>query len=59
MQTLLIILVVLFISLAVFIPLLEKYTREKGEIKAGRLSQYIFPLIAVMLVLALLRHFMG
>jgi hypothetical protein len=59
MTTLITILAVLFLSLIVVIPLVEKYTRKHGPIQTGNMQRYIFPLLAVLLVLAVLRFYLG
>jgi hypothetical protein len=57
METLLIILAVLFLALIVILPLVEKYA-PKGESRDyGKLTRFIFPLMAVLLVAQLIRHF--
>lgn len=62
MGTLLIILGVLFLTLIILLPLLEKYA-AKGE-ENGRnqkdyshLTRYIFPLIALLIVLQILNYY--
>lgn len=62
MGTLLIILGVLFLTLMILVPLLEKYA-AKGE-STGRspkdyshLTRYIFPLIALLIVLQILNYY--
>ncbi len=59
MTTLITILAVLFLSLIVVIPLVEKYTKKHGPIQTGNMHRYIFPLLAVLLVLGVLRYYMG
>jgi hypothetical protein len=57
METLLIILAVLFVVLIVILPLVEKYA-PKGETRDyGRLSRWIFPLMALLLVAQLVRYY--
>lgn len=57
METLLIILAVLFLALIVILPLIEKYA-PKGESRDyGQLSRFIFPLMAVLIVAQMIRHF--
>jgi len=57
MKTLLIILAVLFVALMVILPLVEKYA-PKGESRDyGNLTRFIFPLMAVLIVAQMIRHF--
>jgi hypothetical protein len=57
MKTLLIILAVLFVALIVILPLVEKYA-PKGESRDyGNLTRYIFPLMAVLILAQMIRHF--
>ena len=57
MGTLLIILVVLFLTLIVVLPLVEKYA-PKGEARnAGNLSRFIFPLVALLIVAQIIRYY--
>ncbi|TGN40241.1 hypothetical protein [Marinobacter confluentis] len=57
MGTLLTILAVLFLGLIVIIPLVEKYA-PKGESRDySKITRWIFPLLALALVLQMLRHF--
>ena len=59
MTTLITILAVLFLSLIVVIPLVEKYTKKHGPIQTGNMHRYILPLMAVLLVLGVLRYYTG
>ncbi|GGC70906.1 hypothetical protein GCM10011362_19180 [Marinobacter halophilus] len=57
MQTLLIILVVLFAALVVLIPLIEKFS-PKGEPQGyDKLSRFIFPLLALAIVLQIVAYY--
>ncbi len=57
METLLIILAVLFVALIVILPLVEKYA-PKGESRDyGNLTRFIFPLMAVLIVAQMIQHF--
>jgi hypothetical protein len=57
METLLIILAVLFVALIVILPLVEKYA-PKGESRDyGNLTRFIFPLLAVLILAQMIRHF--
>lgn len=57
MGTLLTILAVLFLALIIIVPLVERYA-PKGEPRDyGNLSRWIIPLVALLLVLQLIRHY--
>ncbi|AKO51804.1 hypothetical protein ABA45_04700 [Marinobacter psychrophilus] len=57
METLLIILAVLFVALIVILPLVEKYA-PKGESRDyGNITRFIFPLMAVLILAQMIRHF--
>ncbi|AFP29847.1 hypothetical protein [Marinobacter sp. BSs20148] len=57
METLLIILAVLFVALIVILPLVEKYA-PKGESRDyGNLTRFIFPLMVVLILAQMIRHF--
>jgi len=57
MGTLLTILAVLFVGLIIIIPLIEKYA-PKGEARDyGNIMRWIIPLMALLLVLQLFRHY--
>lgn len=57
METLLIILAVLFLALIVIVPLVEKYA-PKGEGRDySKITRWIIPLMALAIVLQLFRHY--
>jgi hypothetical protein len=57
METLLIILAVLFVALIVILPLVEKYA-PKGESRDyGNITRFIFSLMAVLILAQMIRHF--
>lgn len=57
MGTLLTIIAVLFVALFIIIPLVEKYA-PKGEGRDyGNIARWIIPLMALILVLQLIRHY--
>tara|TARA_R110002167_G_C12503175_1_gene636536 strand:- start:234 stop:461 length:228 start_codon:yes stop_codon:yes gene_type:complete len=57
MGTLLIILIVLFLALIVILPLVEKYA-PKGETRGyGNLTRFIFPLVALLIVVQMIRYY--
>ncbi|MBD3655088.1 MULTISPECIES: hypothetical protein [Marinobacter] len=57
MQTLLIILAVLFAALFVLVPLLEKFSPKGKPQDYRRLSRFIFPLLALLIVLQLIAYY--
>jgi hypothetical protein len=57
METLLIILAVLFVALIVILPLVEKYAPKGESRNYGNLTRFIFPLMAVLIVAQMIRHF--
>lgn len=59
MTVLLSILAILFVVLAVGIPLIEKYTTEKSDEELGKITRYM-PALMIILVLGItIRYFMG
>lgn len=59
MTTLFIILVVLFAALFIIVPLLEKHASKGDAIDESRISRWIIPLMALVLVLAIARYYFG
>lgn len=57
METLLIILAVLFVALIVILPLVEKYAPNGESRDYGNLTRFIFPLMAVLILAQMIRHF--
>lgn len=57
MGTLLIILAVLFLALIIILPLVEKYAPKGEERNYGNLTRLIFPLMAVLIVVQMIRHY--
>ena len=57
METLLIILAVLFVALIVILPLAEKYAPKGESRNYGNLTRFIFPLMAVLILAQMIRHF--
>ncbi|GAP75477.1 MULTISPECIES: hypothetical protein [Pseudoalteromonas] len=49
-----IIIIVLFVSLAILVPLLERYQHQLGLNKMMRFRKYILPLVGISLVVQLL-----
>ena len=57
MGTLLAILAVLFLGLIIIIPLVEKYAPKGENRDYSKVTRWILPLIALLIVLQMLRHF--
>lgn len=57
MGTLLIILAVLFLALVVILPLVEKYAPKGESRNVGNLTRLIFPLVAVLIVVQIIRYY--
>ncbi|MCM0612987.1 hypothetical protein KFJ24_10940 [Marinobacter sediminum] len=57
MGTLLTILAVLFVSLIIIIPLVEKYAPKGERRDYGNIARWIIPLMALIIVVQLLRHY--
>ncbi|TQV84669.1 hypothetical protein FKG94_03865 [Exilibacterium tricleocarpae] len=57
MGNLLIILGVLFLLLIVAVPLIERFGGKQSDADISKMSRYILPLIALLLVLQAIRHF--
>lgn len=61
MTTLFIILVVLFAALFILVPFLEKHaSKGKGPaVDDRKITRWIIPLMALVMVLAIARHYFG
>ena len=59
MTTLFIILVVLFAALFLVIPFLEKHASKGDAIDDRKISRWIIPLMALVLILAIARYYLG
>jgi len=59
MTVLLSILAILFLVLAVGLPLIEKYSTEKSDEELGKMTRYMPALMAVLIIGMALRYFMG
>lgn len=57
MKALLIILTVLFVTLIVVLPLVEKYAPKDDGRSSGNLSRFIFPLVAVLIIAQIVRYY--
>jgi hypothetical protein len=59
MTVLLSILAILFLVLAVGLPLIEKYSTEKSDEELGKITRYMPALMAVLIIGIALRYFIG
>jgi hypothetical protein len=57
MGTLLAILAVLFLALIIIVPLVEKYAPKGQTRDYSKITRWIIPLMALVLVLQLFRHY--
>jgi len=54
-----IILGILFLTLIILIPLLEKYGRERSPEEIQKITRFFVPLMIIMLIAMSIRYFMG
>jgi len=59
MTVLLSILGILFLVLAVGLPLIEKYSTEKSDEELGKMTRYMPALMTVLIIAMAVRYFMG
>ena len=59
MTVLLSILAILFLVLAVGLPLIEKYTTEKSDAELGKMIRYMPALMAILIIGMAIRYFMS
>ena len=59
MTVLLSILAILFLVLAVGLPLIEKYTTEKSDAELGKMTRYMPALMAILIIGMAVRYFMS
>ena len=59
MTVLLSILAILFLLLAVGLPLIEKYTTEKSDAELGKMTRYMPALMAILIIGMAIRYFMS
>lgn len=59
MKTLIIVLVVLFLALLILVPVLEKLSGKGRWTPNPGMTRWIFPLMALVLLLQLFRHYFG
>lgn len=57
MGTLLIILAVLFVALIIILPLVEKYAPKDEARNDGNLTKFIFPLVALLIVVQIIWYY--
>lgn len=57
MTVLISILAILFLTLIVGIPLIEKYSTEKSEEELARMSRYMVPLMFILIIGWIVRYF--
>lgn len=57
MGTLLTILAVLFLALIIIVPLVEKYAPKDETRDYGNITRWLIPLMALVIVLQLIRHY--
>lgn len=57
MGTLLTILAVLFLGLIIIVPLIEKYAPKGDTRDYSHITRWIIPLVALLIVLQLVRHY--
>jgi len=55
--TLLIILAILLLALVIILPLVEKYAPKGEERSYGKLTGYILPLAALLIVVQIVRYY--
>ncbi|MDX1457184.1 MAG: hypothetical protein R3276_06320 [Marinobacter sp.] len=59
METLIIILAVLFLALFILVPLLEKFAGKGGGKINPNMAKWIFPLMAALIILQMIRYYFG
>ena len=59
MTVLLSILAILFLVLAVGLPLIEKHSTEKSDEDLGKMTRYMPALMAILIIGIAIRYFMG
>lgn len=57
MTVLLSILAILFITLIVGIPLIEKYSTEKSDEELSKITRYMVPLMFILIIGSIVRYF--
>jgi chromate transport protein ChrA len=59
MPVIVIILAILFATLIIGIPLIEKYSKEKSSEELQKITRYMTPLMIVLLIAAAFRYFIS
>jgi len=59
MGVLIAILAILFASLFILLPLLEKYGKERSPEELQSITRWMTPLMIIMIIAMALRYFMG
>ena len=57
MGNLLIVLGVLFLVLFIAVPLIERFGSRQSDGEISKMSRFILPLVALLLILQAIRHF--
>lgn len=57
MPVIVIIIAVLFATLIIGIPLIEKYSTEKSDEELQKITRYMTPLMIILLIAAAIRYF--
>jgi hypothetical protein len=58
-MTVLIIIGVLFLALVIIVPLIERSNFRLSNEKMSKISRWILPLLVIMVVIQLIRHYAG
>lgn len=59
MPVIVIIIAVLFATLIIGIPLIEKYSTEKSDEELQKITRYMTPLMIILLIAAAIRYFVS
>jgi peptidoglycan biosynthesis protein MviN/MurJ (putative lipid II flippase) len=59
MPVIVIILAILFATLIIGIPLIEKYSTEKSEEQLQKITRYMIPLMILLLIGSAVRYFIS
>jgi|TARA_B110000971_G_scaffold66688_1_gene68379 preprotein translocase subunit SecG len=59
MPVIVIILAILFATLIIGIPLIEKYSKEKSSEELQKITRYMTPLMIILLIAAAFRYFIS
>lgn len=50
---------VLFLALIILVPLMERFTKPMKDEEVGRISRWVLPLVALLLVVQLFVHWVS